>query len=61
VGHIVEPGRGASTAAPEIKRKRTFVEELVEDQEASAYAKRKTKEVMQRGMSGRKRKAHKRR
>ncbi|KAI5481283.1 rRNA processing protein Fcf2 [Pseudohyphozyma bogoriensis] len=57
VGHILPSQRGASTAAPAIARKRTFVEELVEDEQAKAYTKRKTAEVMRRGMSGRKGKA----
>lgn len=44
----------ASTAPASIPRKRTFVEELVDDEQAKAYTKKKfVNEVMARGMSGR--------
>ncbi|GAA6062276.1 hypothetical protein JCM10212_000936 [Sporobolomyces blumeae] len=56
IGHVITPSTRASnaTSQPSVS-KRSFVEELVEDEQARAYAKRKTKEVMQKGMSGRKR------
>lgn len=44
----------ASTAQAAVPRKRTFVEELVDDEQARAYTKKKfVNEVMVRGMSGR--------
>lgn len=55
IGHVIDERSGSvstSNSTP-IARKRTFVEELVEDEQARAYTKRKTKEVMERGMSGR--------
>ncbi|GAA5957911.1 hypothetical protein JCM3765_006200 [Sporobolomyces pararoseus] len=56
VGHIITPNTRATTSnSLPTASKRSFVEELVEDEQARAYAKRKTKEVMQKGMSGRKR------
>ncbi|GAA5916247.1 Fcf2 domain-containing protein [Sporobolomyces salmoneus] len=56
VGHIITPNTRATTSnSLPTASKRSFVEELVEDEQARAYAKKKTKEVMQKGMSGRKR------
>ncbi|GAA5888818.1 hypothetical protein JCM16303_003022 [Sporobolomyces ruberrimus] len=56
VGHVITPNTRATTSnSLPTASKRSFVEELVEDEQARAYAKKKTKEVMQRGMSGRKR------
>ncbi|GAA5982100.1 hypothetical protein JCM5350_003455 [Sporobolomyces pararoseus] len=56
VGHVITPNTRATTSnSLPTASKRSFVEELVEDEQARAYAKRKTKEVMQKGMSGRKR------
>ena len=54
LGHVIEASQSASTATPAIARKRTFVEELVDDEQSKAYAKRKTNEIMAKGMSGRK-------
>ncbi|KPV73045.1 uncharacterized protein RHOBADRAFT_65465 [Rhodotorula graminis WP1] len=56
VGHVVAPSTRATTAstAPRV-HKRGFVEELVESEEAQAYARKKTKEVLAKTMSGRKR------
>lgn len=62
IGHVVTSdnnhGKSVSTNPNGYQRdgsvrKRTFVEELVEDEQARAYTKRKTREVMERGMSGR--------
>lgn len=54
LGHVLPSHSGSvSTATPAIARKRTFVEELVDDEQAKAYTKRKTAEVQARGMSGR--------
>ncbi|GAA5988892.1 hypothetical protein JCM11641_002113 [Rhodosporidiobolus odoratus] len=58
VGHMIAPSTRASSSAPinEAKvRKRGFLEELVENEQGQAYAKKKTKEVLKKGMSGRKR------
>ncbi|GAA5841052.1 hypothetical protein JCM3766R1_006649 [Sporobolomyces carnicolor] len=56
VGHVITPNTRATTSnSLPTASKRSFVEELVEDEQARAYAKKKTKEVMQKGMSGRKR------
>ncbi|GAA5870631.1 hypothetical protein JCM1840_004821 [Sporobolomyces johnsonii] len=56
VGHIIPSTTRATTlATPAVAAKRSFVEELLEDEQAKAYAKKKTKEVMAKGMSGRKR------
>ena len=55
LGHILASTASASTANPAAARKRSFVEELVDDEQARAYTKRKTSEVMARGMSGRSR------
>ncbi|KAK4692255.1 hypothetical protein P7C70_g9170, partial [Phenoliferia sp. Uapishka_3] len=52
LGHILPSTASASTAPIAAARKRTFVEELVEDDQARAYTKRKTSEVMTKGMSG---------
>lgn len=49
VGHLLPSARAASNATPSIARKRTFVEELVDDEQARAYTKRKTAEVMAKG------------
>jgi len=56
VGHMVAPSTRATTQsnAPRV-HKRGFVEELVESEEAQAYARKKTKEVLAKTMSGRKR------
>jgi hypothetical protein len=54
LGHVIASTQSSSTAAPTIARKRTFVEELVDDEQAKAYTKKKfVGEVMVRGMSGR--------
>ncbi|ORY73587.1 Fcf2 pre-rRNA processing-domain-containing protein [Leucosporidium creatinivorum] len=54
LGHVLPSHAGSvSTAPTAAARKRTFVEELVDDEQARAYTKRKTQEVMARGMSGR--------
>lgn len=55
LGHVIEStgGRSVSTQKAAVQRKRTFVEELVEDEQARAYTKKKSREVMERGMSGR--------
>ena len=54
LGHILPSTSSASNAVTAIPRKRTFVEELVDDEQAKAYTKRKFQsEVMVRGMSGR--------
>ncbi|GAA5851315.1 hypothetical protein JCM5353_004743 [Sporobolomyces roseus] len=56
IGHVITPNsRATNNTSLPTASKRSFVEELVEDEQARAYAKRKTKEVMQKGMSGRKR------
>ncbi|GAA5977042.1 hypothetical protein JCM21900_004197 [Sporobolomyces salmonicolor] len=56
VGHIIPSTTRATTlATPAVAAKRSFVEELLEDEQAKAYAKKKTKEVLAKGMSGRKR------
>ncbi|GAA5941173.1 Fcf2 domain-containing protein [Sporobolomyces koalae] len=56
VGHVITPNSRATTSSSlPTASKRSFVEELVEDEQARAYAKRKTQEVMRKGMSGRKR------
>lgn len=61
VGHVLNESQRASNADPVGKvKKRSFVEELVEDEQAKAYTKRKTVEVMRKGMSGRKGKARRR-
>ncbi|GAA5839681.1 hypothetical protein JCM9279_005139 [Rhodotorula babjevae] len=56
VGHVVAPSTRATTmsSAPRA-HKRSFVEELVDNEEAQAYARKKTKEVLAKTMSGRKR------
>ncbi|GAA5894796.1 hypothetical protein JCM8208_006074 [Rhodotorula glutinis] len=56
VGHVVAPSTRATTmsSTPRVQ-KRGFVEELVENEEAQAYARKKTKEVLAKTMSGRKR------
>ena len=57
VGHVLESSQRATNAREGKTRKRTFVEELLEDDKAKAYAKRKFQdEVMVKGMSGRKNK-----
>lgn len=57
VGHVLESSQRATNAREGKTRKRTFVEELLEDDKAKAYAKRKfQEEVMVKGMSGRKNK-----
>lgn len=54
LGHILPSTTSASNAVASIPRKRTFIEELVDDEQAKAYAKKKfVSEVMVRGMSGR--------
>lgn len=54
LGHVLPSHAGSvSTAPTAAARKRTFVEELVDDEQARAYTKRKTQEVQARGMSGR--------
>ncbi|BGP35715.1 dTDP-fucopyranose mutase [Rhodotorula toruloides] len=56
IGHVIAPSTRATTlSTPAIPRKRSFVEDLMADEESRAYAKRKTKEVMSKTMSGRKR------
>ncbi|KAM0749072.1 Fcf2-domain-containing protein [Meredithblackwellia eburnea MCA 4105] len=55
LGHILPSSHSASTSLPAVARKRTFIEELMDDDQAKSYTKRKTAEVMERGMSGRKR------
>ncbi|BGP27948.1 deoxynucleotidyltransferase [Rhodotorula toruloides] len=56
IGHVIAPSTRATTlSTPAIPQKRTFVEDLMEDEASRAYAKRKTKEVMAKTMSGRKR------
>lgn len=52
-GHLLPSTSSASTASPGIPRKRTFVEELISDEQAKVYTKRKFGEVMASGMSGR--------
>ncbi|KAM0789939.1 hypothetical protein ACM66B_006779 [Microbotryomycetes sp. NB124-2] len=54
MGHVIESNQSASTGSPSIARKRTFVEELVDDEQSKAYAKKKTSEIMAKHMSGRK-------
>ncbi|GAA5982630.1 hypothetical protein JCM10908_006724 [Rhodotorula pacifica] len=56
IGHIIAPSTRATTLSsqPSIQ-KRSFVEDLLQDEESKAYAKKKTKEVMRKTMSGRKR------
>ena len=57
VGHVLDSSQRATNAREGKTRKRTFVEELLEDDKAKAYAKRKFQdEVMVKGMSGRKNK-----
>jgi len=54
IGHVVDPGRRATTEATPAKlRKRGFLEALVEDTEARGYAKKKYAEVQRGTMSGR--------
>jgi hypothetical protein len=54
IGHVVDPGRRATTeATPAKARKRGFLEALVEDAEARGYAKKKYAEVQRSAMSGR--------
>ncbi|SCV74728.1 BQ2448_7757 [Microbotryum intermedium] len=61
VGHVLNESQRATNAEPIGKvKKRSFVEELIEDEQAKAYTKRKTLEVMRKGMSGRKGKAKRR-
>uniref|UniRef100_A0A0K3CQL8 BY PROTMAP: gi/342318881/gb/EGU10837.1/ deoxynucleotidyltransferase [Rhodotorula glutinis ATCC 204091] n=1 Tax=Rhodotorula toruloides TaxID=5286 RepID=A0A0K3CQL8_RHOTO len=56
IGHVIAPSTRATTlSTPAIPQKRSFVEDLMADEESRAYAKRKTKEVMSKTMSGRKR------
>ncbi|KAK4054009.1 dTDP-fucopyranose mutase [Microbotryomycetes sp. JL221] len=54
MGHVIESNRSASTATPAIAKKRTFVEELISDEQSKLYAKKKTNEIMSKHMSGRK-------
>ncbi|KDE04743.1 hypothetical protein MVLG_04882 [Microbotryum lychnidis-dioicae p1A1 Lamole] len=61
VGHVLNESQRPTNADPVGRvKKRSFVEELVEDEQAKAYTKRKTVEVMRKGMSGRKGKARRR-
>ncbi|KWU45188.1 Fcf2-domain-containing protein [Rhodotorula sp. JG-1b] len=56
IGHIIAPSTRATTLSSQpTVQKRSFVEDLLEDEESKAYAKKKTKEVMRKTMSGRKR------
>ncbi|BGP52034.1 dTDP-fucopyranose mutase [Rhodotorula kratochvilovae] len=56
IGHIIAPSSRATTLASSQRvQKRSFVEDLVESEEARAYARKKTKEVLAKTMSGRKR------
>ncbi|GAA6042151.1 hypothetical protein JCM8097_004986 [Rhodosporidiobolus ruineniae] len=58
VGHIIAPSSRATTLSTEQQgrvQKRSFVEDLLADEQAQAYAKKKTKEVLAKSMSGRKR------
>ncbi|TNY21577.1 Fcf2 pre-rRNA processing-domain-containing protein [Rhodotorula diobovata] len=56
VGHVIAPSTRATTLSSEKRvQKRSFVEDLVESEEAKAYARKKTKEVLAKTMSGRKR------
>ncbi|BGP20394.1 hypothetical protein JCM10213_002294 [Rhodosporidiobolus nylandii] len=58
VGHIIQPSTRATTLSTEQQgrvQKRSFIDELVSNEQQQAYAKKKTKEVMAKGMSGRKR------
>ncbi|POY74966.1 hypothetical protein BMF94_1942 [Rhodotorula taiwanensis] len=56
IGHIIAPSTRATTLSSQPSvQKRSFVEDLLEDEQSKAYAKRKTKEVLAKSMSGRKR------
>ncbi|GAA6055701.1 hypothetical protein JCM3770_001028 [Rhodotorula araucariae] len=56
IGHVIAPSSRATTlASAQRVQKRSFVEDLVESEEARAYARKKTKEVLAKTMSGRKR------
>ncbi|GJN94133.1 hypothetical protein Rhopal_007207-T1 [Rhodotorula paludigena] len=56
VGHVISPSTRATTLSSAARvAKRSFVDDLVADEEAKAYAKRKTREITAKGMSGRKR------
>ncbi|GAA5875226.1 hypothetical protein JCM3774_004175 [Rhodotorula dairenensis] len=56
IGHIIAPSTRATTLSSQpTVQKRSFVEDLLQDEEAKAYAKKKTKEVMRKTMSGRQR------
>jgi hypothetical protein len=53
LGHVIESRHPASTAASApVARKRTFVETLVDDTEARAYATKKFREVQSQKASG---------
>ena len=53
VGHVLDSRHPASTNASQpVARKRTFLETLVDDTEAKAYAKKKYNEVQGRAASG---------
>lgn len=61
VGYVLPDEQKASTAKRSdysIARKKSFVEQLVEDEKARAFLKRKTEDVRAKGMSG-KQKNHK--
>lgn len=54
-GHIIEGSNRATTQAPRVLPKRSFVDELVADEHTGDYTKRKySSDVMTPGMRGRK-------
>ncbi|GAA5834427.1 hypothetical protein JCM11251_007986 [Rhodosporidiobolus azoricus] len=56
VGHVINPSTRATTLSDHAKvRKRDFVEDVMGSEEKVQYAKRKTREVLRKGMEGRKR------
>ncbi|GAA5891922.1 hypothetical protein JCM6882_007406 [Rhodosporidiobolus microsporus] len=56
VGHIIAPStRASSLSSAPASKKRSFADDILASDTQLAYAKRKTKEVLAKGMSGRKR------
>ncbi|EGG04966.1 uncharacterized protein MELLADRAFT_72263 [Melampsora larici-populina 98AG31] len=52
-GHIIPSGQSSSTAKESIPKKRSFVEALIEDEEAKKWAKKKfLNDVQAKGASG---------